>query len=327
MSAPLMRFDPKTISIDSINLDDTTYKISTPKPIDDLIFSIRRIGLLSPPIIKQTQEKYVVVSGFRRIAATRHLGWLQIDARIISNESEENDCLRVAIADNALNRQLNLIEQSIALSKLTVFYKNEKELSLVSEALGLRLNPAFINKLIKLCTFAAELQDGIISGAIPLTIALELGNLDRPSLTSLCSVFDSLKPTLNQQKELLNMMKDISSIRNILIAELLDEKKISDILNHLDLNRHEKILQLRSVLRSMRYPVITSFYDHFNEVIYQFKLPKTIKLIPPENFEDIDFSIILRFHSLSEFEFQTEILKNLSNHPEFKVVLNKEIAN
>lgn len=321
-----MRFDLRKIPLDFIDLENTKYKVSTHRPIDDIMLSIQRIGLLSPPIIQGVDKGYIVVSGFRRIAASKQLGWFEIDARVITNEANNRDCLKVAIADNALNRQLNLIEQSMSLSKLSVFYKDDKELCQIAETIGLNVNQQSIKKLLSLSTFIPELKHCIQLGIIPLTIALELGKIDNSSAIAIVNLFDTLKPTLNQQKEFLTMLTEISSIRNIFIYLLLGEKTITDILIHSQLNRNEKIVQLRSILKSMRFPTITMFYDNFNDMIHRLKLPNSIKIIPPDNFEDIYYSVTLKFHSLSEFISHLNILKNISDLPELKTIVSKDIA-
>ncbi|MBW2101027.1 MAG: ParB N-terminal domain-containing protein, partial [Deltaproteobacteria bacterium] len=62
----------------SIDLEDKTYQITTNTTLDDLIDSIKTVGLISPPLLlkkKQDHSEHTVVSGFRRIAACRSLGW------------------------------------------------------------------------------------------------------------------------------------------------------------------------------------------------------------------------------------------------------------
>ena len=62
---------------------DRSFQITTQTSIDDLKASIPDIGLLNPPVLKEHAQGYIVISGFRRIAACLALEWPSIRARIV----------------------------------------------------------------------------------------------------------------------------------------------------------------------------------------------------------------------------------------------------
>jgi ParB family transcriptional regulator, chromosome partitioning protein len=321
-----MRFKAKTVSIDSIDIENTSFKISTPKPTEDLIHSIGQFGLLSPPILKDSHDGYIIVSGFHRVNACKKIGWMVIDARVIEYNTKEIDCLKVSIADNIYHRDMNLIEQSIALAKLASFYDSENEFINASKQFGFGNNSSYINKLMNLHTLIPELQQSILSGTIPMTIAIEVSSFEKISMLPLIKLFERLKPTLNQQKEILTLIKEISKIRNSSIDKILKEKHILDIINHPDFGRTQKIKELRAFLQKIRFPVISNYYDQVNMLIRRLKLPNKLKLVPPENFEDVSYLMMLRFDSLPEFESYLNKLQNLSGTPEFRTLFNIDLA-
>jgi ParB family transcriptional regulator, chromosome partitioning protein len=321
-----MQFECRTVSIDSIDLENETFKISMPQPMDELIYSINQFSLLSPPIIKSSSHGYIVVSGFKRVNACKKLGWINIEARVIASEIKDIDCLKIAMADNTYNRKMNLVEQSIALFKLASLYDDKKEFINIAKVFGFSDNLSYINKLLMLHTLIPELQQSILSCAIPMSIALEIAKFDKESMHHIVQIFENLRPTLNQQREMLSLIREISKIKNISIENLFKEKNIQDLLNHPELTRNMKIKNLRSYLKKMRYPSISTYYDHFHDLIHRLALPNKIKLTPPENFEDVCYSILLSFDSPSEFESHLEVLKNLSGTPEFKSIFSNESA-
>jgi ParB family transcriptional regulator, chromosome partitioning protein len=321
-----MRFEPKIVKIDSIDLENTSFKISTPKPIEDLVISINQFGLLSPPIVKHSHNGYIVVSGFHRVYACRKIGWMEIEARTVGPDFTDVDCLKLSIAHKAFHRQMNLIEQSIALSKLKNFYDAEEEFINTAKALGLGENRSYIKKLLKVQTFIPELQQSILCGAIPMTIAFEIEVFNKESIYLIIDLFEKLRPTLNQQKEILSMLKEISKITNCSIKDVLKNNNIIDTIKHPDIARAQKIKELRTFLQKTRFPFISSYYDRFNSLIQRLKLPNKVKLIPPENFEDVDYSLIFKFDSLPEFEYYVEVLKNLSRTIDFNAIFSNDIA-
>jgi len=320
-----MRFDPQTVPINAIDLENTSYKISSSTSILGLIHSVRQFGLLSPPIIQKHNSGYIVISGFRRIHACRQLGWIHVEARVVGAEVNKLDCLKVSIADNLNNRQLNIIEQSTAISKLGEFYNDDKELSLAADAIGFQVNGSFVKKLRKLCALPPELQESVALGAISLTVALEIGVFDNDSIPYFIDLIKSLNPTLNQQKEILLMIKEISKIQGISVKEIFDNS-IKGILNNPDYTRNQKIQDLRTHLKRLRFPVIADFNDAFNKLIQRLDLPANINIVPPENFEGTNYSVILIFNSLKEFESQIQYIKALAVDPYFKIILSKDFA-
>jgi ParB/RepB/Spo0J family partition protein len=323
----MMQFEHKIVSIDSIDIENTLFKISTSKPIEDLAFSIRQFGIFAPPIIKSFQSRYIIVSGFHRVSACRRIGRTDIEARVICPEATDLDCLKVAIADNASSRQMNLIEQSNALAKLANFYSAENEFIGSVKDFGFDPNPAYVRKLLALNTLHPKLQQSVLSGAIPMTIAFEIAGFDSKEMHVLIDLFETLKPSLNQQKQILTLLKEISKIRNCNVENILNEKNIHYIISHPDLARPQKIKELKSCLKKIRFPNISLYYDQFNSLVQELRLPNAVKLIPPENFEDMGYSMMLHFDSMQAFESCVEALENLLEKPEFKMIINDNFAN
>jgi hypothetical protein len=61
---------------------DESYRISRHAPLNDLTDSIKKNGILSPPVLLKKETKYVIISGHRRIEAATLLGYTEIKAHI-----------------------------------------------------------------------------------------------------------------------------------------------------------------------------------------------------------------------------------------------------
>ena len=208
-----MLFIPQTIALHLVDVKDTTYKISTEESLVDLIASIRHIGLLSPPILKKKSRTYTIISGFKRVRACVNLGWSTIEARVVNSELSDLQCVKLAIADNLVNRPLNFIEQSISIFILSKYYNDEAVIR-EAQGLGLNINASLLKKLKKIILLSPELKKSILTGTIPLTIALELGKMDKASAMALSQLFELLKPTFSHQKEILAMVKTDEPVKS-----------------------------------------------------------------------------------------------------------------
>ncbi|WP_338131692.1 ParB/RepB/Spo0J family partition protein [Rothia kristinae] len=91
-----------------------------PDDMDELVHSIREIGVLQPIVIRPSQEdgpeKYELVMGERRWRASQEAGLDRIPA--IIRETQDIDLLRDALLENLHRSQLNPLEEAAAYQQL-----------------------------------------------------------------------------------------------------------------------------------------------------------------------------------------------------------------
>ena len=127
----------KSVPLNRIDIQDDTFRITTRTSVDDLLASIPHEGLLNPPLVIKQTSAFRIVSGFRRLAACIKLGRQEVSARVLTSDLSSLECTRFAIADNAFQRPLNLIETSRALLKLSARLNTGKRLIESAASLGL----------------------------------------------------------------------------------------------------------------------------------------------------------------------------------------------
>jgi len=326
LSAANMAYRIDSVRFSSIDCNDLTYQISTPTPVDRIAQSISRIGLINPPILSQTKHSgYQIVSGFRRITACQGLGGSGLTARILSPDMAPLHILGLAIADNAQHRDLNLIEQATAIDKLGRYLNDDTDILNYGNSLGMQLNRAFIGRLRRLNNLSRSIKDAVASNTVPLTIALELEKLDAASAEELSFFFEELRPTLNQQKEMVSLVKEIARLEDRLIPELIKAGPVGGIRADTDLDRTQKIKRIRSSLKKRRYPSIHQFEVFFDRSLKALDLPRDIGFSPPADFEGNRFSVTISFHSQAEFKTHIETLFRLAENPHFIAIVEKQI--
>ena len=149
------------ISMDDIDAGDLTYRITTRSDVEDLLGSIQKIGLIQPPVLAGGSG-HAIVCGFRRIAACRKLGWTRITARVLEKTTDRFKIAQLSIADNALQRSLNLVETSRALNLLDDFGPDNQQRREAAEALGLPVNRSVVPAIKKVCRLPLPIQEGIL---------------------------------------------------------------------------------------------------------------------------------------------------------------------
>jgi len=132
-----------------------------PVALDELIASIKEIGILQPPVVRQTTlGKYELIMGERRFRAAKAAGLTTIP--VIIRQTPDNELLREALIENIHRSQLNALEEAAAYSQLlTDFNCTHDELA---QKLG-RSRP-LISNTIRLMNLPTSVQQKLASGVL-----------------------------------------------------------------------------------------------------------------------------------------------------------------
>lgn len=320
---PNMRLTEAYIQLPRINETDRSFQITTAPVTGTLISSIRQMGLLNPPVLQEIESGFRIISGFRRVAACRKAGIDSIPARTVSRDTPYLDCIQWAIAENAFQRNLNLIEQSRAIVLLSPYYENLKLFSGMAAKLGLPDNIGVIQKLRRIANLQPVIQDMILSDTISLSMALELAQMGSLQALGLATLFDRLKLGLNRQRELMVFLQEIGAREGKSIAEILADTPVVEILNDDQSDRVQKACRLREYLRRQRYSEITRVEAEFADRVACLNLDSGISLMPPANFEGMDYRLTLSFNRIEQLQAQLNQLCQVVDHSALKEILNR----
>ena len=132
-----------------------------PVALEELIASIKEIGILQPPVVRQTTPgKYELIMGERRFRAAKAVGLKTIP--VIIRQTPDNELLREALIENIHRSQLNALEEAAAYSQLlTDFNCTHEELA---QKLG-RSRP-LISNTIRLMNLPTSVQQKLASGVL-----------------------------------------------------------------------------------------------------------------------------------------------------------------
>lgn len=307
-------FAERQARLSDIATADTTFRITTTRDKDPeaLTRSIARVGLLSPPVLTTSSTgTWQVVTGFRRLRAAEQLGLSSLPCRTLT-QAAPLDCLEIAIADNAWQRSLNIVEQSRAVVKLGLFLDDPGDLCQIAAEVGLSINPDLTEKLKMIYELPPEVIDEITRGNLGLAMAVDLAGLGDPAAVSLARLFRELKLGLNKQRAVAHRIREIAAREGITIEQLLDEKEISQILSETDGDRAHRAARLKDYLDRRRYPAISKAGDDFNRRVKALRPGPKARLEPPPNFEGKDYTLRLSFESNSDLEDHLSLLRRLA---------------
>jgi ParB/RepB/Spo0J family partition protein len=314
----------QSIALSSIDSEDGTFRITTQTEVQELVVTIQQLGLMHPPILKQYDTRYRIISGFRRIAACRHTGWSKVPAFILNPDTHDDICALIAIADNSFQRPLNLVEISRSLNLLSCYFKEDKLQLKFASLLGLSKHRRHIKKIEKIFHLPEPIQDAILSETISLAVAMDLAEamdsaeLEPDTGVELVKLFEQLGIGMNKQRQLMVMFREIALRENITVKQLLGHKAMRKILDSSELDRVQKSRQINSFLQQRRYPTITRTGKEFEAQVKKFQLGNSATLAPPRDFEGTTYTLTLRFDSHADLLDHQSKLDRIVRSEEFK---------
>ena len=310
-----MVYDTSAIALDGIDTDDHTFKISTDRQTRDLALSIRTVGLLQPCVLIAVGPFYRVVCGFRRIAACRALDLTTILARTLPPDLSLLACARIAISDNAYQRPLNVVEQSRAYALIQQVAETSAAWPTVARACGLADSGTAMARLLPVASMPPTLQAAILSGDIALPIALRIIRLSPGDARALGHFYLRITTGLNKQRELWDLITDISARDGISIADLLAQEAIAAVVDDPDCPTPQKVERLRGTLKSMRFPELVKAEADFQRNLKSLNLHPHIQLAPPPFFEGRSYRLTLTVDDRDGLSRLQSELDRLIDHP------------
>lgn len=291
-----MDYDLKRPALSQIDEEDVTFRVSTHGANDALRLSVHAVGLIHPPVLWERQGRWVVVSGFARMAACRSLGWREVPARCLPPGTPFAQCALVAVADNAAQRELNVVEMARALDLLTRAAGNRDGARQMARSIGLPAGDELVEKLAAVTHMSDQLQDGLCSGRIALPMALRLHALaDKAAAEALASLFQALEWGLNRQREFLDWVQAIAHRDGIAVTAVLADEPLRRWRQDPELDKGRKSQLIRSHVRKRRYPAITAHEEQYAGMVKALKMPNGIQLIAPPHFEGRTYRLWIDF--------------------------------
>ena len=150
------------VSVDSISPNPKQPRtVFNEEAMSELVASIKEIGILQPPVVRQTSPgRYELIMGERRFRAAKLAGLRSIP--VIIRQTPDNELLREALIENIHRSQLNPLEEAAAYTQLLQdFNCTHDELA---QKLG-RSRP-LISNTMRLLNLPASVQSRVASGII-----------------------------------------------------------------------------------------------------------------------------------------------------------------
>lgn len=146
----------------------------TPESVDELVFSIKEVGLIQPLVVVEVGESYEVIAGHRRLMACELAGLTEAPCIVTVSSGLEKEVLKMH--ENIAREDINPIDWATQLDYLKTEYKvpNAK----LAEMLG--FSEAWVSQHLEILKYPPEILEQIKDGKIAFSSARELAQITDP---------------------------------------------------------------------------------------------------------------------------------------------------
>jgi len=306
------------IDLNEIFLKDERYRTSFHFSLEKLKLSLKETGLLHPPLVVFRSERFILVSGWKRILACAELSLSPIPV-LITEEKDDLKTFLMAFYENLATREFSLLEKAEILTRLKRFGEDEKRIT--RDYMPLLDIPATLPNLDKYLAFSQlepEVKKAVheknmsFSSVKPL---VEFSSRERKQLLPLL-----LPLGQNKRRELLEDILEVSRKSDTAVHKILLSPEIKAVQESETLTPLQKADSIRLLSRKKRYPAFSSLQDSFESLLRKIDWPEEIAISPSPFFEEEDFTVRFTFKSEEQLKAGLLKLEELSARKDFSKI-------
>ena len=233
-----MKSTKKIIAIDKLRaFENHPYKVQDNGEMEALAESIKEHGIVSPVIVRpleNTTDEYEIISGHRRVMASRKAGITEVPALVVSLD---RDAAAIVLVDSNLHREHILpSEKAFAYKmKADALAHQGFRADLTSDQLGPKLTVEMISesdsasqvkRYIRLTKLIPEILQYVDAGRIAFTPAVELSYLNEQEQYDLLEQMElnDCTPSLSQACRFKKMSQEQGLTPEVIAAVISEEK-------------------------------------------------------------------------------------------------------
>ena len=236
-----MKSTKKIIAIDKLHaFENHPYKVQDNEEMEALAESIKEHGIVSPVIVRpleNTTDEYEIISGHRRVMASRKAGITEVPALIVSLD---RDAAAIVLVDSNLHREHILPSEKAFAYKMKLDAMKHQgwrsdltspqvvAKSRTTEIVGADTGDSHeqVRRYIRLTNLIPEILQYVDEGRISFTPAVELSYLNEQEQQDLLEQIElnDCTPSLSQACRFKKMSQEVGLTPES-IAEIMSEEK------------------------------------------------------------------------------------------------------
>lgn len=186
----------------------------------NLAISIRMNGILQPITVRQTDKGYELVSGERRLRASKLAGLVSIPCIVVDVNNMKSAVF--ALIENLQRQNLNFFEEAIAIEHLM----SEYGLSQEDAARRLGKAPSTVSNKLRLLSLPEKARNRLMENGLTERHARALLKLDKEDIEAVIDSIINKKLNVTQTEELVDEIVNKSSAPKRQTKRMFSDVKI-----------------------------------------------------------------------------------------------------
>lgn len=289
-----------TVLLQQIDFEDDTFSLvpftETSSLPDALIQSIRRVGVLHPPILRQLPTRLQIITGRKRLHILRDEEKRTSSVCLVMDSSTQDaDCFGILVEDLLAGRPLTPVERAIFLEKSLSILPREQAVRRFFPLLGLGPNPGAEDRCLALLALEEPLLKAVHQGDLDERTAVDLCHVTLRDRLALFEVIMTLRLSVSNQRKLLGLVTELAKRANMTIMQFLSQDEVTEILAHHAANPPQKAALFLNWLGALKNPRLKEAEKEFATFAAKLKMPDGMSLAHSPSFERDSVSVTISF--------------------------------
>ena len=296
-----MTVEPRIIKVPQgqIDFQDDTFQLSPelhPKLNNTTRESIKRVGILTPPILKELEPRFFqIVTGYKRLDFVFHeLGNHACWCLALPAETPVDVTLTYALEAICQHRQPTPVEKAHFFNKILVSIDEKEAAHRFLPYFSLRPNPAHIHAALKLLQLEEPLLMALHAGFLDENTANFLAGLPFTDRMALFELIDYLNLSISNQRKLVQTCNELAKRANSSILSVLSTTDIKEIISHTQANPPQKTAKLMMHLQELQLPRLSQSEREFRQFAHSMNLNKGVTVQHSPAFEKDEVTISIQ---------------------------------
>jgi len=170
-----MNTNYKEISIDRILDPEAPMRSDlTKESVEDLVESIKKVGIIEPLIVRKSGENFEVIAGHRRLFACRIANKIMVPCIVRDETGLEAELLKVH--ENLARAEISPVDWAKHLTTLKTQYKLTT--AKIAEVLG--MSDAWVDQHLAILNYPEKIYTAVEDGKLSFSAARELSQIKDP---------------------------------------------------------------------------------------------------------------------------------------------------
>lgn len=312
-----LNYEFATIAAEKIFAPEDGCRISHECEYPALAASIAGHGLISPLTVCPAEDRFEIVSGFKRFDALLKAGGGKPAGGIqclIARNISPADRLLANIFDNASSRGLDPVEKGNALRKLAGFFGADETVEKYMPAIGLKRSKFEFERFVSLCGLESIVKTALVEKKLPLEAALQLTRFSGAEQAGFMAMAAATGMGANLLNETARLLFEAAMQHGKTPGEIMAAIGLGPLCADPALDSNRRTETLRARLHALRRPMYESTMGRFRELAGPFEAAR-ISLNPFPYFEKDEITVKFTISSRDDIARKIIALGRLKDSP------------